>query len=328
MTEKTQHHAKTEVVDHRPGANVIALKPYPIGTAARLAGIPPETLRIWERRYALLSPGRTDGGHRLYSEEDVNLLRAVRSLVESGMRIGAIARLDHDHIFREAERVAPTVTDVENQASPLIEEIIASARTLDERRVGQLLDRPLMLTTGDEVCQMVYLPLMQRVGDLWHAGRLSVGVEHFVEKMVTTRVLAILQATPQSRSGELALLACPPGERHEVGLLSAAVALKMGGIAVTVLGADLPAADLESAVRSTDPSLLVLASTNQITEAVRRDLVPALGRDPCRSVPTILGGATAEALAALVSRTNLRVVGNQGDLLETARQLLGARRRG
>ena len=81
-----------------------AIKPYAIGTAARLADIPPETLRIWERRYDLLAPERTEGGHRLYSEDDVALLRAVKRLVDAGLRIGTIARLGPEGIRDEAIR--------------------------------------------------------------------------------------------------------------------------------------------------------------------------------------------------------------------------------
>jgi len=251
---------------------VVSIKPYAIGTAARLAGIPPETLRIWERRYQLLLPGRTGGGHRLYSEDDVSLLRDVKRLVDSGMRIGAVAGLSHAQIRSEAARIGPAPTTVSERASPLIEEIIEAGRALDERRVAQLLDRPLMLTSGDEVVHSVYLPLLQRIGELWHAGRLSIGVEHFVEKMVTARIMAIFQSSPQPTGGQLALCACPPDERHEVGIFAAALTLKTGGFHVTVLGADLPAADLMSAIETTEPAVVVLAVTNQLSPNARASL--------------------------------------------------------
>ncbi len=103
---------KQSTGDQGVSGRVVALKPYPIGTAARLAGIPPETLRIWERRYQFLDPGRTVGGHRLYSEEDVDLLRAVKRLVDSGMRIGAVAGMPHDEIRAAAARIGPPETTV------------------------------------------------------------------------------------------------------------------------------------------------------------------------------------------------------------------------
>jgi DNA-binding transcriptional MerR regulator/methylmalonyl-CoA mutase cobalamin-binding subunit len=301
-------------------ARVVALKSYAIGTAARLAGIPPETLRIWERRYQLLSPGRTGGGHRLYSEDDVTLLRAVKRLVDSGMRIGAVAGLDHDQIRAQAARMPPLESTVAERASPLIEEIIEAARTLDERRVAQLLDRPLLLTSGEEVVHTLYLRLLKRVGELWHAGNLSIGVEHFLEKMVTARIMAILQSIPKPSSGRLALCACPPGDRHEVGLFAAALTLKAGGFPVTILGADVPAADLAVAVEAAAPAVVVLAVTNELSLATRTSLVAVLNGEGFRHVPLILGGINARVLADLLDRP-ATIVHDMTELVGITRRL-------
>lgn len=309
-----------------PPGKVVALKPYAIGTAARLAGIPPETLRIWERRYQLLEPGRTGGGHRLYGEDDVTLLRAVKRLVDAGMRIGAVAVLQHDQIRAEAVRLGPAETPVQERVSPLIEEIIEAARSLDERRVATLLDRPLLLASGEEVVQTLYLRLLQRVGDLWHEGKLSISVEHFVEKMVTARVLSVLQSTPQPAGGHLALCACPPDDRHEVGLFAAALSLKSGGFPVTILGADVPADDIADAVKSSEPSLLILAVTNQMSSGTAQRVRAVLERDPVRRVPLILGGANARAFAQTLNRP-ASVIDRIEDLVGVARELAHVRPR-
>lgn len=309
-----------------PVGKVVAFSPYAIGTAARLAGIPPETLRIWERRYQLLAPGRTGGGHRLYSEDDVQLLRSVKRLVDAGMRIGAVAALGHDQIHAEAARLDPVETPVQEQASPLIEEIIEAARALDERKVAQLLDRPLLLASGEEVVQTLYLRLLQRVGDLWHRGQLSIAVEHFVEKMVTARVLAVLQSTPQPTSGHLALCACPAEERHEVGLFAAALSLKAGGFPVTILGGDVPADELKAAVQTSAPAIVVLAITNQMGTATAAQLREVLEADPVRRVPLILGGAAARSFAMSLLR-QATVVDRMEDVVEVASALAHAPRR-
>ncbi len=307
-----------------------AIKPYAIGTAARLADIPPETLRIWERRYDLLAPERTEGGHRLYSEDDVALLRAVKRLVDAGLRIGTIARLGPEGIRDEAIRRGlspPTTTPTPNtptfaqQASPLIDEIVEAARTLDESRVRALLDRPLLLSSGDEVVTSIYLPLLQRIGDLWHAGAVSIAVEHFVEKMVTARVLAVLQATPQPTSGPLALFVCPPDERHELGLFAAALQLKTGGFVVTILGADLPAVDLEEAVEATKPALLVIAVTNDLSRQAVATLVPVLQHGRASRVPLIVGGASANALAQRLERRDVVIVRRLDEIVAIAQSL-------
>ncbi len=307
------------------GGRVVAIKPYAIGTAARLANIPPETLRIWERRYELLAPGRTEGGHRLYSEDDVTLLKAVKRLVDSGMRIGTIVRLGRDIILDEADRLGPSAptTTVSQQAGGLIDEIVEAARALDERRVGQLLDRPLLVTDSEEVVHSVYLPLMRHVGDLWHNGQLPVAVEHFVEKMVTGRVLSVLQATPQPAGGRLALCVCPPDERHEVGLFVAALALKRGGFVVTILGADLPASDLVMSIETTMPAIVVMAVTNPLSMSAAASLVPVLQDGPARRVPLLVGGASALSLTAQLRRDHVEVVTRLDDVVAVANRLVG-----
>ena len=283
-------------------SELVALKPYAIGTAARLAGIPPETLRIWERRYEILAPGRSEGGHRLYSEDDVAILRAVKELVDAGMRIGSVARMEKTELLAAAAQRRPASAVAAPLASTtLVDEVLAAAPTLDASVVGPLLDRPLLISPGAEVVTSIYLPLLARIGDLWHRGLIPVRVEHFVEKLVTSRIHAILQATPQPSSGRLALCACPPDERHEVGLLAAALSLKTQGFDVTVLGADLPVPDLARAAQTLAPAVVVLAVTNSLSDGARQAL-PALDAPPLRDIPLLVGGPQARELTTLLRR--------------------------
>jgi DNA-binding transcriptional MerR regulator/methylmalonyl-CoA mutase cobalamin-binding subunit len=315
--------AKTPKGKGDAGGDVVAMKPSPIGTAARLAGIPPETLRIWERRYKMLAPGRTEGGHRLYSEHDVEVLRAVKRLVDSDMRIGTVAALPQERILEEAAKLAPPPAP----AAPLLEgndallaEILDASRDLDTNRVSALLDRPRLLTDGLDVVTSLYLPLLHRVGELWHKGEISVAVEHFVEKLVTARIHAILQSTAGATSGRLALFACPSGERHEAGLLAAAVALKAAGFPVAILGADLPSKDLAEAAAKLAPAVVVLAVSSDLSVEARTSLPVVLERAPLKDVPLVLGGAQAAQLAKLLKREHT-VVDAVGDVVATARRL-------
>lgn len=316
------------------GGRVVAMKPYPIGTAARLAGIPPETLRIWERRYKMLAPSRTEGGHRLYSERDVEVLRAVKRLVDAGMRIGSVAVMSAERILEEAAAVsrehgneAPALeAGLLEGNERLLDEILEAARTLDTDRTAALLDRPRLLTDGLEVVTSLYLPLLHRVGEMWHRGELSVGEEHFVEKLVTARLHAILHSTPpplgvRARS-RLALCACPPGERHEGGLIAAGVALKAAGFSVVLLGADLPISDLIEAARKLAPSLVVLGVVNDLSDETRSALPRALERPPLSDIPLLVGGGAAAQLASLLKREHI-VVPEVSQVVGVARRVTG-----
>lgn len=301
--------------------SVVAMKPYPIGTAARLAGIPPETLRIWERRYKMLSPTRTEGGHRLYSERDVEILRSAKRLVDSGMRIGTVAAMPTEQILAAAARLptAPPPASLLDGNQQLIDEILDAVRALDSQRVSALLDRPRLLTDGLEVVTSLYFPLLRQVGELWHKGELSVAEEHFIEKLVTARLHAILQSTAMPTSGRLALCACPPDERHEAGLLAAALALKSNGYAIALLGGDLPVADLIDAANRLAPALLVLAVSNDLSASARTELPRALEQAPLADIPLVIGGGRGVDLARLLRREH-DVVADLPGLLDAARR--------
>lgn len=287
------------------------LRPYSIGMAARLAGVEPDTLRMWERRYGFTDPERTVGGHRLYSDDDVALLRAVRKLVEGGARVGALAALDRQAILELASGSSADAAAQPQARDPyeaLVDDVIDAARAFDAGRAGALLDRPRLNLEGRDVVRLVYLPLLRRVGDLWSAGGLPVAVEHFVEKLVSARMHGVLAATPDGR-GARAVCACPPGERHEGGLVASAIELRLAGYRVTLLGADTPVDDIVDTVRATRAQLLVLAVT--VTVAVKPDLqAKALVRaldETLRDVPLVIGGASARELTRLLKRKDVAV---------------------
>lgn len=292
---------------------------YPIGAVSRLTGVEPETLRMWERRYGLAPSTRSGGGHRLYSESDVNVLRAVKALLDTGMRIGAVAALPAEQILSEARRVqgaarpAPLLQD----QPQLLEQILQAALLLDTDRAAELLDRPRLLADGPQVARTIYTPLMHLVGERWADGALPVGVEHFTEKLVSTRLLSIFHSLPDGH-GPRALAACPPGERHEGGLLGAAIELRAAGFGVTLLGADLPVAELERAALTAHASVLVLAVTMEPPELVARALLEALARPPLRSLPLVLGGRAAGSFAGRLDRP-ARLCATIADVVTAAR---------
>lgn len=311
-----RHPASLPAVTKAPSAPAGS---YPIGAVSRLTGVEPETLRMWERRYGLAPSARSGGGHRLYSERDVDVLRAVKVLLETGMRIGAVAALPAEQILSDARRVqgaARPAPILENNPQ-LLEQILEAALALDSERAAELLDRPRLFADGPQVARAVYVPLMHLVGERWSEGTLPVGVEHFTEKLVSTRLLSIFRALPDGH-GPRALAACPPGERHEGGLIAAAIELRAAGFGVTLLGADLPVAELVRAAATADAKRVVMALTMEPPELVARALKDALQRPPLRSLPLVLGGRAAESFARRLERP-ATVCASIADVVEAAR---------
>lgn len=287
---------------------------YGIGAAAKLSGVHAETIRMWERRHSLPRPQRSEGGHRQYSDRDIALLRAIKRLLDGGARIGSVVEMDEDEILSAAAGLNDTR---EGDWADAIERMIAAARKRDARSAEELLDRPLLQRHAIEVITSFYLPLLSRVGDLWLAGQLDVAAEHFVEKLVTGRIHAVLANLRSPDGAPRAVCACPAGERHEVGLLAASVLLKDAGFEVIHLGADVPSADLAATLKA-HVRLLVLACTLVPAAGVVGELTKIVDAHP--ELAVVVGGAGAAPLQKALGRRALRC-GDVGQLLAVARAL-------
>lgn len=280
---------------------------YSIGVASRLSGVPTETIRIWERRYGLPNPGRTGGGHRLYSDDDVELLRAVKHLVDGGVRVGGLAGTAREDLLRMAygesaatkRPLSPGQPEPQSEFDAFIQAGVESARALDGDRLADLLSRPLTRLHASQVVRELYLPLLREVGELWHAGKISIAAEHLVEKQISGRIHTVLaNRRPPGLEAPSAVCACVAGERHEVGLLASAVLLHEAGFRVLYLGSDLPAEDLLSVLRHVRPRLMVLASVVGMAPDDERELRNIFPDVAFQHTTLVLGGQNGRVLAA------------------------------
>jgi methanogenic corrinoid protein MtbC1 len=280
---------------------------YSIGTASRLSGVPVETIRIWERRYGVPMPLRTKGGHRKYDDEHVQLLQAMKALVDNGMRVGTLTDRPIEEIVAAAVRLQSdnaVVRAVKDDAADevdqtalhqLVQDAVNAGRERDTLRLGTILDRPLRHGHAADVLLGLYIPLLRRVGELWEAGKLEVATEHFIEKQVTARMHTILRDLPVG-VGPTAVLACLPEERHEGGLLAAAILLAQQGFNVTYYGGDLPVAELLSVLVENAPRLLVLSAVIPPSEESVRQLQLAFDAPELKDTTVVVGGQSAGAV--------------------------------
>lgn len=251
--------------------------------AAR-TGTPEPTLRAWERRYGLVEPARSSGGYRLYSAEDERRVLAMQAHIERGLAASEAAAL-----ARAAPAGAPVMP---GDPAGLVAAFLDATAAYDAGRIVAALDAAFALGT-EAGMRDVLLPALAAVGEGWSSGALTVAHEHFASHLCERRLLAAAAGWEQG-GGPLALLACPPGERHALGLLCFGVALAGRGWRISYLGADTPAADLERAVGRLAPEIVVLGATqpDRFTDAT----------EPLRAlatrVRTLVGGAGATPAVA------------------------------
>jgi MerR family transcriptional regulator, light-induced transcriptional regulator len=228
-----------------------------IGELAKRTGVSPELLRAWEQRYGLLQPTRTPGGFRLYSAADEARVQRMQSLVSGGLAAAQAARL----ILSGGEPAPPTASPPATTLEDAAAALTVSLDRLDEQAANSALDRLLSAYTVETVLQEVVLPHLHRLGERWEAGEVSVAQEHFASNLLRGRLLGLAQGWGQGQ-GPAAILACLPGEHHELGLLAFGVALRRRGWRITYLGTDSPIGAVADTARTLAPAVVVLLSIN------------------------------------------------------------------
>lgn len=265
---------------------------YKMGTLSRLTGFKPELLRAWQRRFDLFEPERTDGGHRLYTEDDLRVALLVRDKLSSGRAIGEVVRPGRSSLLDEARRRLPGVDPPEAapaRAAPAgmpstglkdlqaaRDAIVQGAVSIDPQSIRQALDRAFALGSPDQVIDEVLKPAAHRIGELWHRGMCTVAGEHLAASMIRERLIRLVEwaSPPVGQAAPEVVCACLPDEFHENGALVVAYRLARAGWRVTWLGAALPLEDLEEAVKSRSPKAVWLSVTlSSHFEAARDELL-------------------------------------------------------
>jgi MerR family transcriptional regulator, light-induced transcriptional regulator len=255
-----------------------------IGELSRRVGVSPELLRAWERRYGVLRPTRTEGGFRLYSTADEERVRRMLALQEQGLSPAVAAR------------TAATEDGPAQPAHSLRQALADALDRFDEAAANRAFDRALGMLTLDTLLREIVLDYLADLGERWSAGLASVAQEHFATNVLRGRLLGLARDWGQG-GGPLALLACPPGEQHDLGLICFGLAMRARGWRIAFLGADTPIDTLKQTTDDLHPDLVVVtAATPQRLSRVRSELRKVSNMTRL----TVAGEGATEALAASI----------------------------
>jgi MerR family transcriptional regulator, light-induced transcriptional regulator len=239
---------------------------YNIGVVTRVTGVPVATLRAWERRYGFPhSSARTAGGHRLYSEKDIALLRSVKGQIDQGISarqaVASVQRMDEEGRLPLPQPVE--TSPAEQPPLPpaaLREQLTGALLRHDLVRADQLMGEMLAFYSPEELTLNIIGPVLDEIGQAWEQGRLSVATEHLASNYLRHRLLMWMVTGPAPRPVNPLVLACAPGEWHEGSLLMLGVLLRRQGWPVAYLGQNVPFADLSGFVQQIQPSAIVLVA--------------------------------------------------------------------
>jgi len=261
-----------------------------MGTVTRLTGLSAGLLRIWERRYDLVKPHRTKGGHRMYTQDDLRLLLHVKTLLDEGASIGEVAQQGRDALLEEADPDEPPKhhAPIELPVPPKVQSSIErwraaladAAERMDVDAIESNLDEAFATLNADVVIYQIMHQTTHEIGDRWADRRLCVAGEHLATAVFVRRMLALLaQARGIKPDTPKALVACMPDELHALGALVQAWELSRSGYDVTWLGAALPIESLDKAIEVTKPIAVYLSVTmSENYEASREALAASVAK--------------------------------------------------
>ncbi len=220
---------------------------YSINDLEKLTGIKAHTIRMWEKRYHIINPQRTDTNIRYYDDEDLKSLLNISTLNSHGFKISKIALMDKNAIREKVLDIAGANGD----HSTKINNLIVSMIEFDEESFEHVLNSSILKLGFERTVTDVLYPFLEKIGVLWQVGSLNVAQEHFITNLIRQKVILAIdgQSKQSSKEAKTFLLYLPDQEYHELGLLFYHFLLKKNGYKVVYLGQSVPFHDLQEVMK-------------------------------------------------------------------------------
>jgi DNA-binding transcriptional MerR regulator len=240
-----------------------------------------DTLRAWERRYGLPMPQRTPGGHRLYSQYDIETIKWLLARQSEGLSISRAVDLWNDHHASGVDPLAGFTSSVSTsiQATPAIyippdtdldslrAQWVDACMKFSEANSEQVLNQAFSMFPIESVCMEILQKGMVEIGSLWYRNGASVQQEHFASGLAMRRLDTLLSSSPAPTRSQTVLVGCPPNEWHTFTPMLLSLLLRRRGLNVIYLGANVPAEQFEETVKSVNAKLVILVAQTLITVA-------------------------------------------------------------
>lgn len=279
---------------------------YPIRTVSQLTGVNAITLRAWENRYSLIEPIRKASGHRLYTQEHIDLIHRVVGLIDRGMRIGQVKPLlDAEQSVRQEEVDAGRISDTWRR---YLDGMTAAVIRFDEDALETVYNEALSHYPIKIVTERLISPLLQELGERWSSGMGSIAEEHFFGFYLRNKLGARFHHRSRNQNGPKLLMGCLPGERHEVGLLLFALACNDAGYRPIILGSDMPIEELAAAGAKTGSDAILLSGLLELSSRLLRKSLPELVNRS--DIPVLLGGRTSVMCFDALKRVGIEPLGS------------------
>jgi MerR family transcriptional regulator, light-induced transcriptional regulator len=233
---------------------------YSIKDLENLTGIKAHTIRMWEQRYEIIKPSRTDTNIRLYEADQLKLMLNISLLNNHGYKISKIANMTREEIFEKVRETINKTTNYDDQINALTVAMI----DLDEDAFEKIIATNILQYGFEKTMILIIYPFLIRIGALWSTDAINPAQEHFITNLIRQKLIVAIdgQFEPNRTNPKKFMLFLPEGELHEISLLFCYYLIKSRGNKVIYLGQSLPLSDLIDVYHIHKPDFIVSMITS------------------------------------------------------------------
>lgn len=282
-----------------------AMSQYPIREISELTGVPTTTLRAWERRYGLLKPSRTPKGHRLYSTQDIVLVKEVVKLLKKNHTISEAIR-----IINNPELRAKDESHNEGHWDSYQQRMLKSIENFNEQNLDRTYNDALSLYPVDMVTEHVIIPVLATLGKRWQQRPAGIAEEHFFSAFLRNKLGARLHHESNRSRGSKILVCCLPGEYHELGILLFCISAMSHGYQILYLGTDMPPTQLPLVTEQAGVAAILLSGTRieHWTDTLDSQLHNCISSV---NIPVMFGGECTDRFESEITRLGGKILGSE-----------------
>ena len=303
---------------------------YPIKVVSQMTGLSAFVIRAWEKRYSVVSPSRTETNRRLYSEEDIEKLRLLNDAIQKGHNIGGIAKLSIDELKSVLEHKHESSTVINGSSvemfsdvSSIISNSIEAIKAYDAWTLETILLKASSIMSQPQLIENLIIPLVYKVGDMWHDGTIRVANEHLATAVIRSFLVNLIDQQTPSENAPIVISATPRGQDHELGALIAAVVASSAGWKVVYLGPNLPVEEIVAVTDKLEAKAVALSLVYpNDDQQLRKDLLN-LERMLPGNTALLVGGRAASGYLHVLDEIGAIVVKDTKQLrveIETLRE--------
>jgi len=271
-------------------------------------------VRAWEKRYNLVSPTRGKNRYRQYTDEDVTFFRYLKREIDKGFSIGTLAELGREELLKRSKVSSIEMIQIEAPTEQLVQELTNAIQHHEQEVFERKLNGALAVIPFEEALQRFLFPLLERVGELWHEGVISVAQEHYVSNLIKQKVSSAMNQLRVIEQGPVIVVSCPESEMHDIGAQSVAYICAARGCRTSYLGHRMPIDGLKRYCAALHPSLILFSLTIISSEEEAERLARMLSEQLMSVSHVGVGGKGAIAHESVFQKENLSVFRSLKDL--------------